>query len=572
MKQNKRISFARLLQMSLILVMVMSLLLCGCGKKKESEKPETYKGIFLGDGDGKLEAQDMADGASSLYGQLLSYLSGASGNGNAGGSGMEMNMSVTLGDDLKDTIGMMLAMSGMDVDLDWLKKLEMTYTTAYQGNLMQQLVSAKLNGENILSGEIIADLFNGMMYVGYPELSDKYLGMGMDMATGEGMTDSMEEMQAMLEQMAKYADQMPSEQEVNAAMSRYIAVIIEAMGDPDVSNEKLSYDGVSQNVTAKTYEIRQSDAMKIALAVLQAAQNDAQLKALLDDCSKALNQAASEENPEWVDVDMYAMLQAALPEAIAEIQEELAEVTDEEDVLGVELILYTDGDALVGLTYIQHSYMGSAEAGRPGYDVEVENRATVEYKDYTYGFSCYTLHDGDDTAFVMEVGGDIDGYVTLAGTGTEKNGKLNGEYSLIVEELEVLSFELIDFNMNALRQGAIVGTVRMYLPDDLMDEIGLSTFINDPVVELKLDIQADKASVTLNLLDDDDLYIGMSMSFKMVSNVQIEVPKDYIEGSEASMMEWFSTLDLDAVLDNLDDAGVPGQWMDMLEDMFQMVG
>ena len=572
MKQNKRISFARLLCLTLAMMLVVSVALCGCGKKKEeSGKPESYTGILLGNGNGKLEAQDMAVGASNLYGQMLNFLANANSS-NAGGTGVEMNMSITMGEDLKDMISMMLAMTGMEADMDWLNKLEMNYVTAYQGNLMQQLVTAKLNGKNVISGDMVVDMVNGMMYLGYPGLSDKYLGMGMDAATGESMNDSLEEMQAMLEQMAKYADQMPSEQEVNAVLERYIDVIVEAMGDPAVSNETLKYGGVSQKVTAKTYAIHTSDALNVALAVLQAAQNDAQLEALLDDCSTALNNAASEDMAEWENVDLYAMLQAALPEAIEEIQEELEEAA-EDDLLGMELVLYTDGDALVGLRYIQHSYVGSEDVS-DNHDVQMPYGAVsqAEYKDYTYGFTCYTLHSGEKSAFVLEVGSDIDGYAGIAGTGTEKNGKLNGEYSVFMEEEELLSFELINFSMDALRQGAIVGTVRISLPEDLMDEMGLSAFVYEPVVELVLNIQGNYASVGVNLLDDDDLYIGLSFSFKLVDNVQIEVPKDYIEGSEATIMDWFYTLDLDKALDNLEDAGVPGSWLDTLEGMLQMAG
>lgn len=567
MKQNKHITFARLLRVMMVMMIVMALLLCGCGKK-DAEEPEEIKGIFLGDGDGKLEAQDMVDGSTKLYGQLLNSMGGNSA-ASGDGMGVEMGVSVTLGEDLKDTIGWMLAMYGMESDLEWLKNVEMTMASYTEDDMMQSIMAAKLNGKQIVSMDMIMDMANNMVYMGMPELNDQYLGMEMDMSDMVQANASMKDMMA---EMAQYADQLPTEQELNAVMTKYLNVALEALGEPTVTTEKLSHGGVSQNVTVSTYTIRYSDVIAISEQVLKAAQNDKDLEKVLDKFSKVYNESGAQQAAEmgttWENVDLYEEMVAGIPEALGAIAQQKDALTEDLDLM--IFTTYTDGDTQVGFkvvhqAVVDYTYEEEFDAISDTY-ITTYIPVYGEVESYYYG-----LRDGSDTAFVMSMG---NGEMRLEGTGTEKNNLANGIYTLIAMDEEVMDIEVVNFDTNALRQGSLKGTLRLIPSEDLMNSAaGMSAFISEPVIELVMDVEADCATVSMNLLDDDDLFISMTFSMRVVSDADIKVPTDYVEGDdETAMQMWLMNMDLDELLENLKKAGVPNDWMEMLEDSMNMYG
>lgn len=567
MKQNKHITFARLLRVTMVMMIVMALLLCGCGKK-DAEEPEEIKGIVLGDGDGKLEAQDMVDGSTKLYGQLLNSLTG---NGSAAGESMggEISVSVTFGDDLKDTVGWMLSMNGMESDLEWLKSVEMVMAAYSEGDLMQTVMAAKLNGKQIVSMDMIMDMANNMVYMGVPELNGQYMGAEVDMSEMESANASMQEMMA---EMAQYADQLPTEQELNAVMTKYLNVALEALGEPAVTTEKLSHGGVSQNVTVSTYTIRYSDVIAISEQVLKAAQNDKDLEKVLDKFSKVYNESGAQQAAEmgttWENVDLYEEMVAGIPEALDAIAQQKDALTEDFDLM--IFTTYTDGDTQVGFkvvhqAVVDYTYEEEFDAISDTY-ITTYIPVYGEVESYYYG-----LRDGSDTAFVMSMG---NGEMRLEGTGTEKNNLANGIYTLIAMDEEVMDIEVVNFDTNALRQGSLKGTLRLIPSEDLMESAaGMSAFIAEPVLELVMDVEADAATVSMNLLDDDDLFIGVTYSMRAVSNADIKVPNSYAKADdETDMQMWLMNMDLDQLLENLEKAGVPDDWMELLEDSMNMYG
>ena len=179
-------SWKRLLRVTMAMILVLSMLLmCGCGKKDDEKEQNKNNGIQLGDGDGKLEAQDVVDGISKIYGNLL----GASGGNNGtGAGGVDMDMTVTLGEDLMDMLETMLKQSGEDIDISWFRELGISMNVNYGENMdtMQMLMYANLNGKPVISADMIMDIANNMMYIGVPELNDKYLGQEVDMSQATG--------------------------------------------------------------------------------------------------------------------------------------------------------------------------------------------------------------------------------------------------------------------------------------------------------------------------------------------------------------------------------------------------
>lgn len=555
-------SWKRLLRVTMAMILVLSMLLmCGCGKKDDEKEQNKNNGIQLGDGDGKLEAQDVVDGISKIYGNLL----GASGGNNGtGAGGVDMDMTVTLGEDLMDMLETMLKQSGEDIDISWFRELGISMNVNYGENMdtMQMLLYANLNGKPVISADMIMDIANNMMYIGVPELNDKYLGQEVDMSQATGAVNALTQQ---LGQYADYLSGLPTEQELNTLLTRYLNIALEAKTAPTTSSETLSLGGISQNVTATKHTLSRMDVLNILEAILVSAQTDKELEKALDSLSKVVNDISSEQIAQqggtWTDIDLHQQMQEAIPEALEDLRESKADLEDQQLL---SLTVYTDGEKQVG------------------FDLQIEHVVTGYEEEYVYdeswgdyyiervpvygsvGGYLYNLSSGDQTAFCLS----IQNAFRLEGTGTQKSGKANGTYALIVHDQEMAQIQVKDFDTVALAQGNLVGTLRLSLADELADELlGGVGFLNDPVLELGLNINGNGGSISYSLYNGNSMLIGMSVSLKTTDGGKIELPKKYADMSDPdAITDWAMGMDFDEVLDNLKRAGVSKDLLEMLED------
>ena len=101
MKHTDSFSWKRLWRTSLALLLVLSMVLCGCSTAGNGDGDGTKpaeNNALLGDGDGRLEAQDAVDSITNIYGALL----GAFGGNRKPDTAVEMELVLTPGEKLKD--------------------------------------------------------------------------------------------------------------------------------------------------------------------------------------------------------------------------------------------------------------------------------------------------------------------------------------------------------------------------------------------------------------------------------------------------------------------------------------
>ncbi len=547
---KKNLTFTKLLRISVAMLLVMALLLCGCGKKEEETTPTPEaenKGITLGDGDGKLEAQDFVDGFTTIYGAMLS---GKNANTNSANFGTETKMSIKLGKNVKSMLGMAMSGAGMDADLSWLKDISLKMTSKMDDGLMQMLMSLNLNGQDIIGMDAVIDMANMIYYMGITELSNKYIKMDMstmmggmapydvDSAPVAGGVDVMD----LLEKLGEVADQLPSEEALNALLTKYLDVAIKALGNPVVTTETLSHGGVSQTVTATTYQVRASNMLNMSKQILLTAQNDKDLEAMLDTLAGAVEELSGQQ------MDLHAELVAMLPEMLEEIDEQLADLDAEMNQFGFDFVAYTAGEEQVGFKVV--TIMGLwCEKYNPVTD---SYETTCEREETTVYF--YNLRSGDKTAFVLDVD---DASFRVEGTGTVSGDKTNGTYTLLTNGNEkILDIQLKDFNANAG-----TGVIRLIPAEELLERaMGLTTIIAEPVLEVKM----SKDGLSLNILDGEELFIGLEFTTKALSNTSVKIPSNVVNMDQAGLNSWMMSMDIENILDNLEKAGVPDELLDMI--------
>lgn len=535
MKTKNAFTWSRLMRTMVCLLLVLSMLLCACAKTDDDEtKAEEQNQIVFGDGDGKLEAQDAVDSLTNLYGALL----GAFGGNQPDSYGYEMDLVVTLGQEVLEGVSQSFQQSGINSDASWLREIGLRMEMNYSGDLTQTIVDAQLSGKTIISADVIVDMVGGMGYVGVPAIHNQYMGTQMDMSQMSGGN-------AMLEEYAGLVKDLPTDKELNTLLTRYLNVVLETLNDPTTGETELSTGGITKKVTTTTYSFTQYNVMDIATEILTTAKTDGELEKVLDAFTKVVNEQgakqAADQGYTWTDVDLHAEMLESIDPALEDIQEAKQNA---EDLELARLVIYTDGDDQVGgMVQVNSGY------------------ALVDYLNF------FSLEDGDQTALFVNVMGTV--YVT--GTGEKTGSKFSGEYVLSNLGGALAYVEIEDFDTQALKKGELDGTLRLSFGDTLLDSMGSSMPIpEDLVIELKLDTDGQKSRIDCNLYAEDVLILGIAMSSKITSGGMIKVPASYADASDSEAMQaWADAVNFEAVLDNLRSAGVPSDVVDLLKQSIE---
>lgn len=519
MKKTEKIS--RLLRAMMAVVLAMTMLLCcGCGRKNdEPTNPNT-----LGDGDGKLEAQDFVDGFTTMYGTML----GAMGGQTDTASRSEMDISVTLGDDLVASLGYLLEAHQLLGDASWLKEFGLGMDMNHANNMTKMILTLRLGDTDIVSAEIIQDLVGQMVYAALPGLNEQYLAAPAEASVG---------MMGGGEDYAALVSALPTETALNALLTRYLNLVLEHVEEPTVSTETLSYNGISQEVTATTHTIRRSDMLDMAEAVMKAAQTDAELEQMLDKLSDYYNtqgaRTAAENGYAWENVDAHQELMDGIEYTLANIAEARGDLEDEDFL---QCSVFADGKEQLGIRIRA-----------------VDDEDTIE-------INAYTLRQQENTALLVEVKDQF----CFAGTGTEKDGTAGGQYTLSIGGVEMACVEVKGFDTEAWKKGNLKGTVSLQLTEELF---GYDSFIMpDTTLVMDLNLAEEGGVIDCRLYNGSTSLLGISIRTKQLPGEAITRPTNCVTVEDGDdLIAWANAIDLQKLLQNLRQAGVPAALVDMLE-------
>lgn len=568
MKINKSCKWTRLLRTTVALMLVFAMLLCGCagvpdegeGSKNNNKQDNTTLE------NGKLEAQDAVDGISAVYGLLLKLLSGDLEMGGAKDMAMQSDIVLSLGDEIKAQLGQSMSQMGLGEDLSWFQNIGFTVTGNMKDDKTQISMDAKINGESILGVNVIMDMLNSMVYASLPGINDQIIGMPMETMSqpAPDMDDDMQgestvggaaasvsglmgmlmsgELTKVFAEHTELIQALPTEQQVNELLDTYLDVVLEYVDQGTTAQETLNKAGVSQNVDTTTYVITRYDVMDAAIAAMTKAKTDVELEKALDAFSALLNAVASQQNENAEQVDLYARLLVGISGALEDLQASKVNAKDDEVL---RLCVYAANDKTVGLRLTM-----------PAEQTDKENHMTV-----------YSLENNGKTAFYLNVADSFE----FSGTGTIENGKTSGTYSLILNGVERLMVELKDFTADALNSDTLEGTVRFHLGTTLNDYVEPNVFLNENTVfELALKIDDNGIQMQWKLCLGEMMLMTLSVNMKILQASNITVPSDSVDGTDQeAMMDWASGLDLNKVLENVKDAGVPDVLVQMLLQMIQ---
>ena len=282
-----------------------------------------------------------------------------------------------------------------------LKSIALNASAKQKGDATQFTLSGAYDSKTLATANIIGDRAGGNLYAQVPELSSAYVSV-----SAEQLKQKLEEaIQAPLQTYTQEAQaaagdtdiQMPDYNELIAALEtideaalekdieEYLQTVVDNFPEgKDAANTTGTVDGVSYDLTTKTYDVTQGDVQKIAKAVLEKAKDDSLIKDFLDqDALKSFGEISSAE---YVN-------------AIDELLAELENAESDADGETLSFDIYFDADGAVA-----------------GYKFNVDEEGM------------YCVVTAVDDALVVDVdfdGGD-DMKMTMKGAIKDENDTLNG--------------------------------------------------------------------------------------------------------------------------------------------------
>lgn len=488
---------------------------------------------------------------SGMIGTVSNLLgSAAGGYGSMEDTFFDATLSLETGEALADILKQVIPASDSGMSAQQLLRLiedaKISANLLTDEDLGQLDLKLQLNKEQLITLRAILDLATSEAYVGIaaPEgVSDSY--MRLDLAqmglNTDIITDSYAQAFAMGEKMA---DLMPSQKELDAMLDKYILLAVKNISKVSEETETIKADGVSQDVTVYEYTIDEATALKVVRAILKEAEHDDALYDVVAAFCASYN---------YYMESMYAgygygyrYYEELDPDEIfAQIPDLLDELKDvEPENYGTAIILKTYVDA----------------AGN------ICGRALEEQESGTE-ISMVTVTKGNKKSFDAKV--TVSGIVAgkLAGTGTEKGGKLTGTYKLTSMGQTFLVLELENFDMDTC-----LGTVRLQmgkaLQEQMEDAIDAEALSLLGSLDIQLEITLEENSFGFGLLLDGEKLIKLGCSAREVKPGAVETPDDAVSvADEFDLQDWTEQLDIAPIINKLEKAGLPEDLADALREL-----
>lgn len=435
--------------------------------------------------------------------------------------GEEANVKLNVGDSVITLLETALnADSGTNVQLDWLKNMDISMNTTSKNGVSKVLAALNINGTSVVDLDVIFDAVGGEIYAGSPALSDKYIKEEIYLSS---------EQQQLLE---VYTDEdfkkaLPTDKELNALIDKYTAIVFENIDDVEKSYETVEVGDIEQKLTVLEVEIEKEDAIDIALAVLKTAKNDKELKKYIKDIAKYLEKKELIDDADVV----YDEFIDAVKEGIDTLKDE---DTDEEGKI-----------IIVDYVNSKHEIVGR----------EIKT-------DETDGVKYLTLYDKDEFAFELEVSG-----LEIKGEGTKKKGILNGDYSVVADGKNICNLTIADYNTES---DYLNGKFSIAPSKELLNQIGAanndiaSLFISNIKLDINFQCSEKEGKIDLNIVNGSETLIGLTFTAKETEATDIAEP-DISDVCED--YEWANTIDLEKLLDRIEAAGIDSQLVTAIEGM-----
>ena len=384
-------------------------------------------------------------------------------------------------------------------------------------------LGAKVNNNELLSGNASFNLADKEVYAQIPAISDDYVDLSA--AFSEISDEDMAELDQIFELYGNLFDIYPSSDDMADMYERYFDIVLNSITDVEKEKGTIEANDVEQKCTILTVNVSGEDLYNICCDVVDELKDEEIVIDMIDgllSSIKSMDLDSSDlDDLENFDAETYR-------ESVSELKDQLKEHKDDfkdlKDVL--EMNVYVDNSGKI--------------LGR-------EITVTVEDKEATI----YSLMAISSKKYGYEAGVEVDGKTicTLEGEGNYNLKDFDGEYEFYIPEEDLKVFIALD-NCN---------TVDM-LTDSFSGDISISTnydALKDMELKLTIDSKRDSFYIKASGYYQNNLYASVSLDFKLSTDA-----KSYAPNKSANIITINSEDDLKNYINKLDVANYVNDVLD----------
>ena len=468
---------------------------------------------------------------------------------------LDVKISLELGELGKN----MLASSG-EMDFSWLEGLSLSGGLETDETQASGRLRLALNQTEIACLDIIADLENGELIFGLPGLNDKYVRLDLNELADQikqgssynydfGVDDiltSFSDGEFDVSELQGIMDNVDTDALGNV-IEKVSDVFFGGFGEVVKSDGELTVNGVTQKCTVLDYDLTVLEIENIGKNVFTMLRDDKDAKKFLESAFVSVEKMTDEFD--GFD-SFYADYQNSIDGLLGEIDEAIKYYGEDADGAGNEVIAKL-------VDYVDSDY------NLVGRSVFVNGNEMLKFA---------IAHDGSDFGFEIT----YEGMKLISGTGNDKGGKVNGTFNVYNEDQEIIVFvTTTDFVWDGLDSNKIKGEITITPSKDLFDSddmTGLGAFFGSGSFAIKLSFDTDdregNASLGLNIGDQSLVKFNVAYDDKVEDKVSApdrSLIKDIDIEDEEDLTEWLSSINIEALLQRLQSAGVPSELLSGIE-------
>lgn len=417
----------------------------------------------------------------------------------------------------------------MGMDFSWLSEIAIGYDVSVKDQMGKIDYDLILGETSIIGAQQVSNGETMEQWISIPEFNDQALYIN----AGEAMDMSVFGTQS----MGAMTEIMPSQDEVEKIMLRYVKILMSGIKDVEKSSDTVTVSGISQKLHMLEASIDQDDIADIAKDLLKELKKDKDIEEIIRD----MEEHTGEE-------DMYESF-------VESIEEELEYISsDDLDEVDYKLTITTYLNSSNDIVGLKVKVTEDGEKIQPFYWVTVESGKKFATK--------IVLTDEYDEGVVIE------------GEGEHKD-TTDAEYVLSVNDEEMLTVKISDFVADNEKMS---GTIRIVpsetVMESIMSEMGLggseSGIASEMVEALEISISGTSkdGKVLISVVGGSTKYITLTVSVKQAEAEGITVPENYVDFSDYDAQdEWLSNINfefIEVLMDRLTDAGVPEELFEAL--------
>lgn len=478
---------------------------------------------------------------------------------------MGLSSEITLKLDSKEILSVLEDETGMD--MSWLREISISGENYIKDNLTEGSAGIRLNGTDIFSADVIYDIDNSKIFLQIPELSDKYVSMDLSDYIdyyAYGMTPSTDELTEVLQAVSEI---LPDASQVEALTEKYLKLVLSECLD-DVEKEKnvtLKVEDVKQDCTRLTVTIDADTIKNIVKTVSKELAKDKEVKKVIINLLDGLSNNAEIRN--FCNSETAELLEDIFDIDISSLPY-LLNMLDSEEVYNI---------FQAGCQEISENaddLFDSDVSGTIKFALYVDKKGEVigreiNADDGIFVLECFNPRSGSDVGYQIALSSEGQKLFVLSGTGKESKDKLNGEFTLKVAGIELLSIEAKDFDTKTLQQGLLNGSFTITPSSQLNAEINdnlawLWDYGPKKNLAIAFDssMSTDEIKWTLGLKEGNSDMASISYAAKQTSGKKgaITLPSNSLSLYNTDSLEtYWNSIKWEEFAQTLDKAGLPSQ-------------